>query len=57
MTYQIPDEILNLYIEMEQAFSAAVSSNDMEMANRFERQMSNMAMSQMDKFVAARRVH
>lgn len=57
MTYQIPDEILNLYIEMEAAFSDAVSSNDTETANRFERQLSNMAMSQMDKFVADRKIH
>ena len=47
MTYQIPEEVISLYRELSDTFSACAMNGDEETAKRVVKQMSNIAMNEM----------
>lgn len=55
MSYQIPEEILNLYQDMEKAFAESFDSNDHEKANFINQQMGNTARNELSNAVEERK--
>ncbi len=49
MLFNIPNEILTLFRELETGLKEAIESGDIELANRFDRQLSNLAVSEISK--------
>jgi len=49
MLFNIPNEILQLFRELETGLKEAIESGDMEKAERFDRQLSNLAVSEISK--------
>lgn len=54
MSYVIPDEILDLYAELSEAFSQLVAMGDIDKSNMASNQLAAIAMCQLDKALAER---
>ena len=49
MLFNIPNEILQLFRELETGLKDAIEAGDIERANRIDRQLSNLAVSEISK--------
>ena len=49
MLFNIPNEILQLFRELETGLKDAIEAGNLELANRYDRQLSNLAVSEISK--------